>query len=113
MTTTTVQLVRGDVFTLVVRLNVAGFDWSGIVVRSRLRTQDERLVWDFLAESGITTEVDAEGRLVIVLSAPGADTKRWPVGRLLGDVEIENATIGFGPYTPAGYRVNLAKDMTR
>lgn len=113
MKTTTVQLVRGDVFTLIVRLNIADFDWAGIVVRSRLRTQDERLVWDFLAEGGISTEVDADGRLVIVLSAPGADTRRWPPGRLLGDVEIENATLGFGPYTPASYRVNLAKDMTR
>lgn len=113
MKTTTVQLVRGDSFTLVVRLNIAGFDWTDTVTRCRLRTPDERLVWDFLAESGIATEVDAAGRFVIVLTAPGSATKRWPAGRLQADVEVEKSGIGWGPYTPAAFRLNVAKDNTR
>lgn len=113
MTTTTVQLVRGDLFTLVVRLDLADFDWSGTVARCHVRTSDDRLVWNFSAEGGIATEVDADGKFAITLSATGLATKRWPIGRLEGDVEVEKSSAAWGPYTAAAFRIDLTKDRTR
>lgn len=113
MTTAEIPLVRGDKFTAAVRLDLTDFDWTGTVVRCQLRSQDGRLIWDFVAEDGVVSEVDADGRFVIALTAAGADTRRWPPGRLEAEVEVEKASGSWGPYTPARLYLNVAKDVTR
>lgn len=113
MTTAEINLVRGDKFAAAVRLGLEDFDWEGTVVRCQLRSLDGRLIWDFSAEEGITSEVNDDGQLVVALVAEGADTRRWPPGRLECEVEVEKASGSWGPYTPARITLNVLKDVTR
>ena len=87
--------------------------WTGTTVRAQLRTVDGRLVWDFVAEGDVQTDTDSDGRFVIALTVDGADTRRWPLGRLEGDVEVQNEGTDWGPYTPAAFLVEVIKDATR
>lgn len=108
------EVVRGDEFAFGLKAGlIADHDWTGTTVRCQVRTPDGRLVWDFGAEGGIASAVDEDGKLVIGLSVPGAETKRWPHGRLEGDLELEKASVGFGPYTVLRFRLQVAKDFTR
>lgn len=101
-------LKQGDLFRKSVQFTLAAFDFTGCTVRCHLRDSSGNK----MAELAVTVLSNTTGDLVVQLEAIGTVTAKWPITKLLGDIEISRVSPAFGPYTPVDITVDVKKDFT-
>lgn len=101
-----VEVKRGDTFSLVLEYAPDGVPMSlvGATVESQLRAVGfEQDLTVSLADQLVTP-----GR--VTLSCAYADTANWPVGELLGDIQVTRAGVR---ESSADFLVNVLEDRTQ
>ncbi len=106
MSNPVIRVKRGDKFELRVKLSGLSGEVAVLDETYEIRMQvrkgvNKDLIFDFSADGIITrlSELDAAGNNLIIAAA-AEETRQWPAGRFLADIEVRIADDG--PYTVPG-----------
>lgn len=105
------ELKQGEVFDEPVEFDYPGFDFTGCVITSQLRTKAEGpVVHEFtIAPPDFSTEGKAYFRLTMSKSQTTAlETRTYK-----GDIKVERSSPAYGPYIVAPFTIKVEKPITQ